>query len=167
MIDTNLMKPYFNSPILLANKVLELHFGNKTPSYPIDPFKLLKEFDVIYQFREFQGLEGVYIVPESEDDIALVAINIKRPITRQRFTAAHELCHHIKDQTQNNICPINGYPKSATEKFADQFAGELLMPTDALSEVAKKFEKGGMLVLRMQSILQITLELVLKPAFLV
>ena len=143
MIDTDTLQPYFKSPRQLANEVLKLYFGSETPSYPIDPFKLLKEFGVIFQFRGFKGLEGVYIVPENDEDIALVGININRPITRQRFTAAHELCHHIKDREKNNICPINGEQKGPEELFADKFAGELLMPTSALREVAKNFEKDG------------------------
>lgn len=30
--------PYFDSPEILAAKVLEVYFDNEKPSYPIDPF---------------------------------------------------------------------------------------------------------------------------------
>ena len=49
----------------------------------------------MYQLMEFENLEGIYLVPEGEKDLPVVGINYKRKITRQRFTAAHELCHHL------------------------------------------------------------------------
>ena len=64
--------------------------------FPIDPFKLMREYGIVYQLMEFENLEGIYLVPEGENDLPVVGINYKRKITRQRFTAAHELCHHLK-----------------------------------------------------------------------
>ena len=106
--------PYFHSPEILAAKVLEVYFDNENPSYPIDPFKMLVMFGVIYQFRDFKDIEGIYLVPQDSDDISIVGINLNRPIPRQRFTAAHELCHHIKDRTLNSICSFGNQrdPKS-------------------------------------------------------
>lgn len=68
------------------------------PPLPINPFAIMRNCGVIYQFMNAKKLEGIYIVPEDEHDIPLVGINCNRPITRQRFTAAHELCHHLKDR---------------------------------------------------------------------
>jgi len=62
--------------------------------------------------RDFGHLEGVYIPAAHEKDIPMVGINMSRPITRQRFTAAHELCHYFRDSEQQ-ICPIGS--KSALE----------------------------------------------------
>lgn len=132
--------PYYGSPEALANKVLDVHFGT-APSFPIDPFELLRSFNVVIQPRIFKGLEGVYLPPSDGQDFALVAINQKRPVTRQRFTASHELCHHIKDGGTQIICPIGS--KNAIEKFAEKFAAYLLMPTYYLKEYASKFEKNG------------------------
>ncbi len=95
------------SPQALAEKVLEDRFGKEIPSIPIDPFKLMREYGIVYQFMEFEDLEGIYLVPEDDNDIPLVGINYKRKITRQRFTAAHELCHHLKDR-RNEVCPKGG-----------------------------------------------------------
>jgi Zn-dependent peptidase ImmA (M78 family)/fido (protein-threonine AMPylation protein) len=133
---------HFHSAEVLATQVLKEYFGTEAPTFPLDPFKMLEKFNAVYQFRDFKDLEGVYLVPKSVDDIAIVGININRPITRQRFTAAHELCHHIKDRTNNNICPISG-KKNAVELFADSFASELLMPTNELISVVSQFEKNG------------------------
>ena len=98
----------------LAQEVLRLYFGDKNPSFPIDPFKMIRDFGIVYQFMEFKDLEGIYVLPEDLDDIPIIGINFGRPITRQRYTAAHELCHHIKDRG-NSICPISG-KKNMIEK---------------------------------------------------
>lgn len=86
------------TPRELATKVLNDNFKDKMSSIPIDPFRLMRKYGVVYQFMEFEDLEGIYIVPEDDNDVALIGINYQRPITRQRFTAAHELCHHLKDR---------------------------------------------------------------------
>ena len=127
------------SPTELAEWVLADSFGNKMPSVPINPFKLMRKYGIVYQFKGFRDLEGIYLVPEDESDIAVVGINYKRPITRQRFTAAHELCHHLKDR-RNETCPINS--KNAIEKYAEQFAAELLMPRKLFRAVAMEYAKN-------------------------
>ncbi|MDK0631119.1 Fic family protein [Clostridium perfringens] len=134
---------FIESPEKLATEVLKRIFKDKEPSFPIDPFKILDELNVVYQFRGFKDLEGIYIVPEDEDDIHIIGINNERPITRQRFTAAHELCHYLKDSKESNICPIDGRKKSPIEKFADNFASALLMPTKYLDNEVKKYEVDG------------------------
>ena len=127
------------SPTELPEWVLADSFGNKMPSVPINPFKLMRKYGIVYQFKGFRDLEGIYLVPEDESDIAVVGINYKRPITRQRFTAAHELCHHLKDR-RNETCPINS--KNAIEKYAEQFAAELLMPRKLFRAVAMEYAKN-------------------------
>ena len=113
------------NPRMLAQTVLDDIYGNDSPLIPIDPFKLMRIYGIVYQFMEFRDLEGIYLVPEDKNDVAIVGINKKRPITRQRFSAAHELCHHLKDR-DNETCPISA--KNEVEIFAEQFAAELLMP---------------------------------------
>ncbi len=65
------------SPQALAEKVLEDRFGKEIPSIPIDPFKLMREYGIVYQFMEFEDLEGIYLVPEDGNDIPLVGINLR------------------------------------------------------------------------------------------
>lgn len=125
----------------LARAVIAEYYDGKEPSFPIDPFKMIRDFRIVYQFMEFKDLEGIYILPEDEDDIPVIGINFGRPITRQRYTAAHELCHHIKDRG-NNICPISG-KRNSEEYFADAFASELLMPTKYLRAEANKYAVSG------------------------
>ncbi|NME83333.1 ImmA/IrrE family metallo-endopeptidase [Clostridium sp. SM-530-WT-3G] len=139
MFEEYKFQKFFGNARDLAREVLKQVFDDKKPSFPIDPFLILDKFNVLYQFRDFEELEGIYIVPEDADDFAIVGINENRPITRQRFTAAHELCHHIKDRSEVSICPIDGRTKNDTEKFADDFASELLMPTKYLELEVNKY----------------------------
>lgn len=125
----------------LADKVIKYLFNDKKPSFPINPFDIINQFGVIYQFMEFEKLEGIYCLQEDEEDLPIIGINFNRNIQRQRYTAAHELCHHIKDQ-DSNICPIKGQ-KNDVEKYADQFASALLMPRCQLKEQADKYAKRG------------------------
>ena len=130
---------YFSSPELLANAVLE-QYKNEIGDikYPINPFKILKSLDVKLVIKNFKNLEGLYIPATSEEDIDVVAINFNRPLYRQRFTAAHEICHCIKDKDNAIICPISGR-KNNIENFADKFAACLLMPINELQKQVKKY----------------------------
>lgn len=124
----------------LANAVLKQAYREEMPSIPIDPFRLMRSYGVVYQFMGFEDLEGIYLVPDDADDLAVAGINCYRPITRQRFSAAHELCHHLKDR-QNKVCPIG--TKDQVERYAESFAAELLMPAGLFVMVAKEYAING------------------------
>ena len=124
----------------MATAYLAAYFGNSEIIYPISPFKMLKDEGVHFVIRDFKKLEGVYIPAQSEDDIAIVGINANRPITRQRFTAAHELCHHFKDADKQVACPIG--QKNSTEYFADAFASAILMPMNELKAKVNEYKEA-------------------------
>lgn len=130
MNDFRLNVKKYAKPEDMAAAYLAAYFGNEKIEYPISPFKMLKDENITFLIRNFNDLEGVYIPSKTEDDITMVAINANRPITRQRFTAAHELCHHFRDADKPVSCPIG--EKDATEKFADAFASAVLMPIEEL-----------------------------------
>lgn len=126
----------FSDPERMAATYLAQHFANKKIEYPINPFQMLKDEGILFSLMNFKKLEGVYIPSSDGEDIPVVGININRPITRQRFTAAHELCHHFRDADKQVSCPING--KTAIERFADKFAAALLMPLQELRHQVNK-----------------------------
>lgn len=134
------------SPEKLASEVLNGYFGTQKPSVPIDPFKIMRDMGIVYQFIDSRDLEGVYILPEDDDDIPFIGINYNRPITRQRYTAAHELCHHIKDKN-SELCDIRCINGSATERYAESFAAALLMPEELLLEYTKAYMVEGYVTL--------------------
>jgi len=121
----------YSDPEKMASDYLSEVFKNQKIEYPINPFALMKREGILFKFMNCHNLEGVYIPANSEDDIPVVGINYGRQITRQRFTAAHELCHHFKDADKFISCPIDGI-KNDIEKFADRFASSLLMPRSKL-----------------------------------
>lgn len=95
--------------------------------FPINPFQMLTDMGVTFVLRPFKKYEGIYIPAAGAEDFPIVGINLNRPIARQRFTAAHELCHHLKDADNGYICSFNS--RSEIERYAEDFAAELLMPS--------------------------------------
>ena len=135
------------TPAKLAEKTLE-DIKNKYGEikFPIDPFKLLKDNGVLISFSDFEKLEGIIL--NDEDDVTIVGINRLRPWTRQRYSAAHEYCHFIKDlkKNKNEINKIEclSGSDSEIEKFADRYASELLMPKYKLKELCEQYKtKSG------------------------
>lgn len=120
--------------ILAAERILkEIKNKKGKITYPINPFELLKENNSIITYSDFDKLEGLLLYDKNK---SIVSINMSRPITRQRFTAAHELGHmllHTEIKANNFLCPISGI-KDAIEKEADSFASNLLMPTEELNK---------------------------------
>jgi Zn-dependent peptidase ImmA (M78 family)/fido (protein-threonine AMPylation protein) len=101
---------------------------------------MLVDEGVKFAIRDFGKLEGVYIPAYDQDDIPIVGINLNRPITRQRFTAAHELCHFFRD-SEEQICPIGS--RTASEVFADRFSSEILMPLSELITQVDNRKRSG------------------------
>lgn len=129
------------TPSCLAEEVLnKIEKENGKITFPIDPFKLLKDSGVLITFSDFENLEGIIL--NDKDDVTLVSINRLRPWSRQRFSAAHEYCHLIKDLNANTTsridCIINS--KSPIEKYANEFAACLLMPEYKLIEKCNEYK---------------------------
>ena len=130
---------------IAAEKVLQTIKEEKGKiTYPIDPFKILKEKNVIITFSNFDKLEGLLLFDKQKESV--VSINLNRPVTRQRFTAAHELGHlmlHAEIKGENFLCPISG-TKNLIECEADDFASNLLMPNEELNKLVDKYQdKNG------------------------
>ena len=122
-----------DSPKSLADKCLSAFLGRKPTinDLPINPFKILVKFKAYYVILNFDKLEGYYIPPDGNKP-AIVGININSDINRQRFSAAHELCHHLKDQDKGSPLITLQNSNDHTEKYANSFAAELLMPLDIM-----------------------------------
>ncbi len=125
----------------LASIFLKEYFDNSAMTFPINPFQMLTDLGIPFMLRPFRNYDGIFIPAEDEDDIPVVAININRPIARQRYSAAHELCHFLKDSNKQFACTPRA--NNAIEKYAEKFASELLMPTNELKKQALKYAIGG------------------------
>lgn len=142
-MDFRLEAQKYTDPERMAADYLVAYFGNQKIEYPINPFTLLKDEGVLFTLSNFHKLEGVYVPAASASDIPIVGINANRPITRQRFTAAHELCHHFREAGKQISCPISGN-KTSIEYFADGFAAGILMPIAELrAQVNKRKNTRG------------------------
>lgn len=114
------------------------YFGNDYYSkhekvFPLNPFQIMTDLGIHFVFRKFEKLEGLFLPASEEDNVNVVAINGDRNITRQRFTAVHEICHFVKDVGRNEfVCPIAS--KDFIERYADAFASAFLMPYDELKK---------------------------------
>src|SRR5665647_1949607 len=130
------------SPDELANAFLCDYYKEKQMVYPINPFKILMDLGIPFIFNTLTGYDGLYIPKENNDDIPIIGINIDHPITKQRFTAAHELCHHIKDANTTTIIKCLSNSTAPNEKYAERFAAALLMPLDELQKQVAKYIDG-------------------------
>jgi hypothetical protein len=94
----------------------------------IDIFDLAHGAGVELRFANIPSMEGMYLRQQSP----LILIASERPSGRQRFTCAHELGHHLfEDSSRIDELLETTNPderKSDEEIRADMFAGLLLMP---------------------------------------
>lgn len=130
------------NPEELANYELEKLRKKGKLTFPIDPFKILNDAGVFVVLKDFEKLDGIII--NDKDNCTIVGINSNNGWQRQRFTAAHEYCHFIKDlnKEKGKSDYIECLKKSNTkiENYANNFAGYLLMPTNELKDVCEQYK---------------------------
>jgi transcriptional regulator with XRE-family HTH domain len=66
-----------------------------------------------------------------------ILVNLQMTPGRRRFTIAHEVAHALFHSEKNRFV-ISSAHKDPQERFADAFAGELLMPTAAIRRVMEE-----------------------------
>ncbi|HUF99758.1 MAG TPA: XRE family transcriptional regulator [Ilumatobacter sp.] len=79
------------------------------------------------------GPAGVLV--QAGDEVALTVLNGDDRRTRQRFTLAHELGHWLLGDARPIIVDDPANPADQTERRANRFASELLMPAAALGDL--------------------------------
>jgi Zn-dependent peptidase ImmA (M78 family) len=88
------------------------------------------------------GVAGAYL---ARRESPLLFVNGRQPLTRQRFTLAHEFGHHRMGHGTVIDAPavISGVTRDPSEVSANAFAAELLMPRDAVTEWAADHVSGA------------------------
>lgn len=108
---------------------------------PIDIFKIIEEKQIVLNFQKLDSLAGAYL-PESPSSLPGILINENLPLTRQRYTAAHELCHFIrKDSTSFDTSSelfMNEYKRDEKEQIAEEFASNILMPRRLINNILEQ-----------------------------
>ncbi|WP_066071657.1 ImmA/IrrE family metallo-endopeptidase [Neobacillus soli] len=98
---------------------------------PINIFELIEKYSIVLNFQKMENLAGAYL-PETEGSKPGILINEQLPLTRQRYTAAHEFCHFIRgDSTSFDTSSelfYENYKREDKERIAEEFASCLLMP---------------------------------------
>lgn len=111
---------------------LRRHLGEDDGS-PIDVFSLMSSIrDLTVVFHPMSdNISGMTV---KDDDVRLIAVNSNTSLGRQRFTAAHELCHlFFHDRFRAIVCAKDfSASRDVIEREADQFASYFLAPFGAL-----------------------------------
>ena len=120
---------------------------------PVEKLAALLGAEIVLQ--PFSG-EISGIVYRNKDGSAVIGVNSRHPIQRQRFTIAHEIGHLLLHTDENlhvdkNFpiglrSEVSGQSVNENEIEANQFAAALLMPPDLMAEDIKPFIGKDVLV---------------------
>ncbi len=141
ILDKSYLALHTGSAEELADAFSAMVFKGKERSFPINPFDALTLLDIPFVFAKLRKLEGLLIADKDDSLPAMIAINSKRPIQRQRYTCAHEICHFIKDVGSYDPYSCTAGSKIYVERFAENFAAAFLMPRDEIIRQARIYEQ--------------------------
>lgn len=115
-------------------------FGIRQAPIPIE--EIAASFKIKISYASSDDYSGILIRKENS---ALMGINSNEPETRRRFSIAHELGHYILGRKPVSIDyrSSNYIEKPEEEKFADQFAANMLMPRRILTMDFEQIQKGN------------------------
>lgn len=124
---------YLNLVRTAAKRALSVRISQKIGiDSPCDVYELIAGFGLDLQFVDIPSLEGMYL---NEPESKRICVSALRPVGRQKYTAAHELGHHVYDHG-TQIDQVGAPDKCAKtpdeEILADAFARFLLMPARAV-----------------------------------
>lgn len=121
----------------VAARYLLDQYGVKVPPIPVE--RIIKSKGIVLQFAPLEDdLSGMAYI---KDEVGIIGVNALHHPNRQRFTAAHELAHHLlhaKD-IQKAVHVDKGFRMLLRDDVSSQgvdqleieanaFASELLMP---------------------------------------
>lgn len=95
----------------------------------VDVFACIHAADLVLGFQKLPKLAGMYLAELQPG----ILINSNHPLSRQRYTAAHELAHYLNHDestvdTEVDLFDGNVPQKTDAEMIADAFASWFLMP---------------------------------------
>lgn len=101
-------------------------------SGPVDIFKIFREKNISYAKKPLRSnISGIFL---RKGNVNFVLINSSKTKGHQNFTAAHELYHILFEREQTgSVCTAGIFEqKSLSERCADYFAANFLVPADSL-----------------------------------
>lgn len=104
---------------------------------PIDVFGAIERCPLWLLFEPLDNLYGIYI---REGEAAGVNVHSGHPVALQRFTAAHELGHHVLGHALSidSADNIMGKSRSLQEHEAQSFAAHFLMPLQLINRLLRR-----------------------------
>lgn len=128
------------------HKELGLRTRLKDGDRPVDVFAAIRKLGVMMLFRPLDSLLGAYVPKGNQRGMLLTT---KRNLHIQRFTAAHELGHHVLSHTAGSLDTDVGFVARGDESGhdiqeleADAFASAFLLPTWLIAAHAKRHKWG-------------------------
>lgn len=112
----------------------------------VDIFSIIEAASVPLMFRPLIGLSGAYFPPKiAGKSVPGILINSNHQRSRQRYTAAHEYCHHLRDHmlifdVETEVSPSRWLRLDDRERIAEAFASWFLMPPTLVETTLKALE---------------------------
>lgn len=127
----------------LARSILQ-EFGVSTPPVPVE--RIIKSRKIALQYAPLdEDLSGMAYI---KDGVGIIGVNALHHPNRQRFSAAHELGHHVLHASEISLAvhvdkgirvlfrnDVSALGTEPMEVEANAFASELLIPEDLLASV--------------------------------
>lgn len=118
-----------------AQAVLDVHWSDR--SIPVEPIPIARSLGASVFLAELG--DDVYGMIQGDPAGANIYVDLDSAPVRQRFTVAHEVGHMVSYQGEL-LNPDEGFVDkrsdatvgTASEVYANEFAGELLMPEEQL-----------------------------------
>ncbi|MFG6412697.1 ImmA/IrrE family metallo-endopeptidase [Roseateles sp. DC23W] len=124
------------------HKQFDLKARLRDGSGPIDVLSTIRDVGIMVLFRPLEGLLGAYVPTPSA---AGMLVTTQRDHHVQRFTAAHELGHHVCGHSAPSLDVSVGFVArgekdgyDAQEVEADAFAAEFLLPKWLITAHARR-----------------------------
>lgn len=125
-----------------ADTVLNNYWNGKLP---IDLDDILSKLNIEIKVLDGEDSKDIHGKACLEDGNRVIYVNINDSVVRRRFTAAHEIGHHVlghvtpqRDQFRDGKHIFTGDKQSILERQANLFAADLLMPKFAVEHAILK-----------------------------
>lgn len=117
-----------------AKQAIEFRLANGLAfDAPCDIYEVIFRLGIDLQFVDIPSLEGMYL---EEPEARRICVCAHRPVGRQRYTAAHELGHHVLRHGTRFDTVVDDIGRATSsgpeEKAAEAFARYALMPPRAV-----------------------------------
>ncbi|MDR3159949.1 MAG: ImmA/IrrE family metallo-endopeptidase [Zoogloeaceae bacterium] len=120
-----------------AQSLLNEIWGDR--GLPVDPAWIASRLGIVVKLASLpEKVSGAIIKDAGCDPVILLAQNDSN--NRQRFTCAHELGHYVSNQGSGTFeyVDLRNGSSNPEETWANEFAGNLLMPERLVREMAAR-----------------------------